>query len=542
MSQTHEQRLLHNVGAPALAYLTFATVDAIRLRINNPTSNRLSGLQESVLLQLAALDSNPQFPAREWANRLGGLNPTSQVSVGNTLRGLAGGEICSPPDGLGQLEHLLALFVIDQYPAMLVKESNDDPVARLGFRPSLFRHPQNEHFRALALQDSDLKLLFTADSEHSGPEGSTMRSTGSGGGHQLWTLAETLVSFGWRRARLDAVAPPIEKVVEAALAGLSLVRSAIVKEDATTAARVGIAGVLLPHGVDELDFGWARLRKTDERDSIYVKTTSLEGQLATTTVDGEQVTIRYSGDLVLEFDIPYLVEIGDPTDPIGAEWPAHLLVGYERLEEYTQNVKLGLLLACPDLRAVLVSTWQVFIDPFALSDSTGWSDPRQASGLMPRQLSVDEAQLWEEWAKRVGERRVPSVGVAIRRMLMAVAERRIPEDILVDAVIVWENLFGAASETTLRVSSSLAWLLGGSKEERLEFQTEYKRIYTFRSRVVHGAAAVDRRSLHEQAAKAVQISIAALRAIFGERPELLEIHSSEMRSLHILHAGNENQG
>jgi hypothetical protein len=56
--------------------------------------------------------------------------------------------------------------------------------------------------------------------------------------------------------------------------------------------------------------------------------------------------------------------------------------------------------------------------------------------------------------------------MSIRRILRAVSERKEPEDTLIDAVIVWENLFGSSQETTLRVTMSVAWMLGTDSKHR----------------------------------------------------------------------------
>jgi len=60
--------------------------------------------------------------------------------------------------------------------------------------------------------------------------------------------------------------------------------------------------VLLPEGLDQIELGWATIRKTDARDDQFVDTTSLGGQLTTENSDGQTVVINYSGDLVLELN------------------------------------------------------------------------------------------------------------------------------------------------------------------------------------------------------------------------------------------------
>ena len=134
-----------------------------------------------------------------------------------------------------------------------------------------------------------------------------------------------------------------------------------------------------------------------------------------------------------------------------------------------------------------------------------------------------------------------SVGAAIRRMLMATAERRRADDILVDAVIVWESLFGAPQEATLRVTSSLALLLGGSAQDHRDRQKAYKRVSHCRSQVVHGKQPKPD-TVYQHSQEAVETSIQALRAIFTTHSSLLMAKDSEERSLRILVAGEKGFG
>lgn len=539
MSEASEQLLYEHLGERSLAYLLAVEPERLRNRIGDPTV-RLSDEQEAVLVQLLLLDA--QLNAMEqhddlitynWRSRLSTRHDVAENSIGNVARQLSGGAIPAASGDLPTLESHLAQLTIEVYPALLVKE----PSGPFGFGSSvsLHAHPLNDAFQLAARTDRQLGAMFTQESEHTGPSGSTLRSTGHGGGHQLWTFAETLIASGWRLARSRAVEPSPEETVEATLEALTSLRQALSGEGATVPSRVGLTGVLLPEGVDELDLGWARLRRSDERDQLFVKATTLEGQLTTTNSDGQTIAINYSGDVVLEFDVPYVIRLQD-LDPMTA-WPEDMMVGLRKLDEIIENVRLGLLLALPEARPVLASAWRAVLDPLTHGIGAGWSDVTRTPGLVPVQLTDEQATEWQQWAARVGERRIPTIGVALRRMLAAIAERHAAEDVLVDAVIVWENLFGAKTETTLRVTSSLAWLLGESAEDRRARQTRYKKIYAVRSDVVHGAAAVNAHQLQEFSLEAVRISIDALRAVFSTHVALLGIKTSEDRSLYILHEG-----
>ena len=540
MAEATERLVYEHLGEEALLYLLAVDEDQLHDRLGD-VGSPLSAEQEAVLGQLVLIDEQmrtwqqpEEMLSQEWSRRLAERHESIELSLGNVARQISGGDLVAAPDGLGALEECLARLSLECFPALIVKEP-EGPFGRIGLPASLFRHPLNLSFQELVMQDAELARMFPDKDESAGRSGSTIRSSGQGGGHQLWTFADALVASGWRLARVKSVGPTPKELLESVLEGLSIIRRAVSGDDTTIRARVGLTGVLLPDSVDRIDLGWAVIRKADERDEQFIKVTSLEGQLTTTTAEGQNVVINYSGDLVLEFEVPYLVRLGQ--FDIAAGWPDELQVGYRKLEEIIQNVRLGLLLACPDVRPILIPTWQVILDPLTQGTGAGWSDAKQTPGLTPTQLTEAQASEWKIWATNIQTHRIPTIGVAIRRMLASIAERRSPDDVLVDAVIVWENLFGAKTETTLRVSSSLAWLLGNSAADRRTRQTRYKKIYGVRSDVVHGAAAVNPTQLQEFSTEAVQISIDALRAVFGTHTALLKIATSEERSLHMLHEG-----
>ncbi len=534
MIDSNEQLIYEHLGDVALAYLLATDLDVIHERFDNTKPILLNSEREAVLAQLVAIEDHS--PDCDWAACLAELNPSHTLSIGNLLRQMSGGDIVVPPGDLDSLESTLAQLSLDAYPGLIAREHSLECLRFFPLCISLFRHPLNNEFQDIVLKDPDLAKLFPDESEMSGWSGHSLRSTGAGGSHQLWLFAEQLITSGWVAARLESSLPNIKQVMENVLRQLHVIRAAIRCEKTTVPCRLGLTGVIFPEDQDALDFGWARLRKTDERDERITKRTTLEGGLGTTTPEGQTITINYAGDLVIEFDLPYRLSIMKNMDMTMVDWPEELR-GYLRIEEIFQNVQLGLLLACPDVKPVVVLAWQSVVDPLSHGMSMGWSDVKRAPRLTPIQLTKQQVCEWVHWTELVSKNRIPTIGVAIRRMLTAAVERQSPEDVLVDAVIVWENLFGARTETTLRISSSLAWLLGKSKEDRLAKQSNYKKIYRLRSDIVHGVASVDHKQLQESSQEAVQISIDALRSIFSEHADLLKIKSSEERSLLIMHAG-----
>ena len=108
-------------------------------------------------------------------------------------------------------------------------------------------------------------------------------------------------------------------------------------------------------------------------------------------------------------------------------------------------------------------------------------------------------------------------------------------DALIDGVIVWENLFakGDAQELGFRVSVNMACVLTDDTSERVALQSEIKKLYGIRSKIVHGgyhpspseAAALRRR---------VQVlTLQSLQRIVKNHPQLLGADTNSFMSFVI---------
>jgi hypothetical protein len=132
----------------------------------------------------------------------------------------------------------------------------------------------------------------------------------------------------------------------------------------------------------------------------------------------------------------------------------------------------------------------------------------------------------EEWARIVDRAHTPSVDIAARRLISAVAYRFDRSDALIDAVMVWENLVGTSSEVTFRVTAALAKLLETDPAKRRDLRKFLADIYSIRSRVVHGVA-VDPVSVQKACSDAIDVAVRALRTSYRRGPEWLALNSTE---------------
>jgi hypothetical protein len=541
MEQADLDSLVEIFGEPFIQYVLAVDGDTSQLLQDECLSQaaRTTVLQVLIaLLESGNLSDDPFHRQSTLSSWLATPVAGSVIPLAHGLRQLSGGELPAPPTTSDQVLRRLYEVLRDGYPSLLLPVTG-----QRGIGPRLsvaFDNPGKQALEEAVLSDPVLQLLFPTKTENGGWMGYIQRSSGSGGSIQLWMFAEQQITLAWEQACLRYAVPTLEQVAETLAANLKVVRHVVSGKKSTIPMLVGLTGVLLPDSLSELDLGLAKLRKASESDRSLASRTGLEGKLQTTTPTGDTVVIDYAGDLVLELPLTYEVVVSawDPHDDSWTRepWPDHLRWSQESVAAMLETIRLALVLALDTEAPVnIVSSWQVVLDPLEHLLSPGWSDTRQVPNLIPKQLTGAEASDWLDWVKRVHEHRTPSVAVAIRRMLQAIAERRSPDDVLVDAVIVWENLFGAAVETTLRVTSSMAWLLGDDAADRANKQKEYKDLYAARSGIVHGSLTKAKSAqLAEQAHRTVAISRAALRTVFRDRTDLLHINSSEKRSLAMM--------
>ncbi len=141
-------------------------------------------------------------------------------------------------------------------------------------------------------------------------------------------------------------------------------------------------------------------------------------------------------------------------------------------------------------------------------------------------MNADDCQKWGEWVGLVDQRRTAAISVAIDRVLLASTERRDHSDALLDAVIAWENLVGTdEGETTFRITTSLSWLLAADGPGRDALEDRLRALYRLRSRIVHGNPGINQGEVATKSQEAIDVTLAALRNLFLDRPELLQVNS-----------------
>jgi hypothetical protein len=236
----------------------------------------------------------------------------------------------------------------------------------------------------------------------------------------------------------------------------------------------------------------------------------------------------FSPSAILETTVPVHWKLGEHGTPISGELAT--MGTHPNLLALTALLALG-------RGTPLQWLWRATLVPLQTLGSEyvgGAMDPSWADPPAPDPLTEEQADQLVVWADRVARFYHPSIAVAMRRTLSAVAERRSSsEDTLIDAVIAWENLFGTGgtSEMTFRVTTALALLLEPDPTSRPALRKELSKVYDLRSKVAHGGEVKPKDHLGERKDRAIDVAIDALRALFEIHPSLL---SQPERGMHLI--------
>ncbi|MEE6140625.1 hypothetical protein SKC41_30490 [Mycobacterium sp. 050128] len=394
----------------------------------------------------------------------------------------------------------------------------------------------NDELGRLIAGDDALAKLFP-------PNGSTKdrfvyRSVGGTGPVSAPNVAGTICEAAWLAWQQRCNPPPtMDEFVAEVCETLDRLRRAAVGETVTMPVKVGLAGVKLPATRSEIVLPWCRIRPADERDADAMAYLKDAGELQTTDASGNTVSVSYGGDLVAEFDLPYTIRTADlhifgagqaGRDP----WPTRLDAPADERRATIKPVdciRAGFTLAGIVINGSLAATWRCEVDPLeGFGCNIGWSDSHR-SRIFPHQLSEDEVDRWTEWMER-SWKFYDHIPIAITRLLRAVSEiKPRPEDTLIDAIIVWENVFGTPQESTMRITFSMARILAQTPEERRDRWSDFKSIYTLRSDIVHGndkSEKISPAKLYDAANRAVPISVELLRTVMASHPNLLTNHKN----------------
>ncbi len=429
---------------------------------------------------------------------------------------------CSEGDAL---QRALCRLTVQSFGELLIYEHT-------GFKLST-EFGSQAYRSAIAAIREDPDLPFSGDVAEMDPLYMSL-TLGSVGMLQLAIVPESLMYAAWSLVNLKMKAPTLGDLVAEIPSVIAGARQGFTRSKMPGLGVASLSGIVGPPGVS-VPLPWGTLRSAHGSEHPWQPPqTGLNSVRTIHHEDGREVSIYDRGDVVLSTDITVGCRYFTVDEGSEAEIPAPGRKAAEILSERIEVARLAFLLAWGGEDVpVLVPAWSRIVVPIRPGDSWGITDLSQFAFRTPTEVTQEFMSEWGEWIYRLGGVNFRRISLAAQRLLRASAERRDPQDALVDAVIAWESLFGSETEISFKISASLALLICSTGEERVKFRKRAAEIYSMRSRLVHGAE-VNAGQISDASREAIRVGRQALRALVRDRPDLIDMTSAERATTLIL--------
>jgi hypothetical protein len=251
---------------------------------------------------------------------------------------------------------------------------------------------------------------------------------------------------------------------------------------------------------------------------------------------------------------PYRTPFGNPTAVLVSSVPVRIAVGslghadtgdadtFTQIDRIARKFSLAVVLGVRgrSVQPVPFRAWAHVFVPCALGSQSTMSTLRQATlaelagrhpGYPP--LTDAERECFDAAAAIVEAHYDPVLDVATSRLIQAIASRADPADALIDATISLESLLSSdrVDDATFRVTCGAAALLEKDPAARMARQAVLQKMYSTRSKVVHGRP-VSHAEITHQAGVAINSATDALSALLTQYPHL--IPDGKRRAMRIL--------
>lgn len=501
---------------PLVSYLGAGLVCYVLATDEMPDSDSFTSQQVEVAAALVAMFSGSDVddwgPWRRWqdiSSKLCRYDGDRSGSTATLFHYHCGGQRADTSSA-DQVEELLCRLAADAYPMFLVGGIHDGiPLPGVGVRDHpLFWETLREIFQPgeplMALfPDADFSFDLKQNPEKLYGHNAAVRwSDGSASTISLTGIPDSILRTS--NGAAQAGYTPMVAYVRSVRRSLATARALAERRDTEVPALAGCYSAALADGTLELSLDGARFRRKTPMDHELV------GQSRQ-----ESVVIEVS----TKFCIVQNLELDGNTWGLGTQAQQ---VAAEKFRDHLQDrisrARMAVLLASRDGETLAVG--QSFLTiPNPLAQGGSWSRSPLAwpvAQFHSRPLSVEDEPAIQSWDALLGT--IPQgLKTGQQRLLAAVSERYSPHDGFIDAVITWENLFGAKGDTSLRVCGSIARVLHpANAEESAAFYREAKVLYDKRSGLVHGG---ENRITQAEAVKfrdrAVHIAIDAWRSVLS---------------------------
>ncbi|XBB68015.1 hypothetical protein ABFU82_01535 [Nocardioides sp. WV_118_6] len=529
-------QLADALGEEILRYLLALSEDQQIADASSPERltvlNHLQGIHARALVDSQGDTSNAAFTM---AAHLTSFRPELQSTLANFFRSSCGAPRHEPAAVEDPVLDAMQRLMIDTWPAFLVKiPQRDFQALSQSAMSGIFRHPAAIEACRAFVADPDLSKLFpnAPSLQHEtslgiasmGIYGTWFSNTGALGSRQLIQVISSTISDARFRVVATGRQLTVTALVNELNTSLAALRRLAAGEAVEVPAHVGLSGVILPDGLT-IELAVGRLRAVSESDHEILNDLG-----RVTCVLSTSFALRFvqAEPIVLEDETAY-IEAWRRTEPAARK-------AHREFQDRIDQARLALLLASDG--ETFLATHEVsrhVSDPAAQFGYSSWDGTRhtpQQQRVQPEQ-AVDAAR----WFTTVREVHPESLDIAVSRILRAATARWDGSDAFIDAIMAWENAFGSSSETTFKVTASIAKLLRPTQPtEREHLRKELAALYGKRSSLVHGSKELSPEDARRHSTRAIAIGLDVLRSLYTSRDDLLPLQSDK-RSVHLLLEG-----
>ncbi|WP_162603946.1 HEPN domain-containing protein [Streptomyces sp. CS014] len=453
------------------------------------------------------------------------------TSLVHVLRKACGGESLEAVEETEDpVLYVLRMIAQDCWPVYLITSPNSQkPNNFFSASPSgVMQHPKKSEAAEAFMRDASLCKLFPPRGEGArdkpiNESAEWVVNVGTSGTRHLMGVLSGLLYDARLRVALAGKALTFRSISESLERSLGTLRLLAEGKEANVPAVIGFSGVHLNEGQS--------IRFTD-------------GTLREVRPAERQLLLHGSQAVGAVYETTYPARILDTFqfNPGSDDWAKPFNKCRARIEESLRSseyaldkVRLALVLSSEkDGLLAPKEEARTIIDPANMGGSGYWNTGDQV--LSNTSIKPEKHDTLITIYDVIRKKHPESLNIAMTRLLSAVTSRRDSNDALIDALIAWENIFGTRTETTFRVTASLAKILTDTPEERVDLQKELARLYGVRSAMVHGAKEPTPDAAATNRERVIRVAIDALQALYLERPELLSM-SPEDRSKRVLLEG-----
>ena len=384
-----------------------------------------------------------------------------EISLFNYYRTLCGGA-CPESKSDDQVLNFLAALCIREFPTLLLKLMGSTHPSGYGLH---FGGDDYKKFSSLIKKDE----LDALTNHETGLDYAFVFTTQDGisVNIQVEMACGVIISRSFQNA-CNKMKYSLKDVLEEIKHNLYLLRALAKDQEIEYSSFVGIKGLALK-GFDSIDFGKAYLRQINDilNPSYHTsKTAMIHSSEDEKYLSGNVLEIKHSTKMSLQTSCFNGVKNS---------------IIFDQQNKIIDSLKFSVVFSLLEDKGISTS---LFENGFPLIAAGNYSysecQPQKYLTIQP-----DDLGDIQDWFRHLTKTDLTPINVPLTRLNYAIFERKNPEDAIVDAIIAWEGMFSGASETSFKVTGSIAKYLKNA-EKREAFISRLKDIYSFRSNFVHG--------------------------------------------------------